>query len=90
MSKIYVARPGEDPWLIDDSTDLGKVSLQDALDNGAQGVNKEKDEKGGTKFELIPDSDWTVKEIRKYMSRYNIKYGARDKKADLLSKIKDG
>ena len=87
MSEVWVKRPGEEPWLINDSSDLGKVTLKDALNNGCKVVNKEKDDDGEVKFEMLPDDDWTVKEIRKWMTSYNIKFGARDKKAELLEKV---
>ena len=87
MVFFWVKREGEEPFSFDDSTDLGKESLADALINGAQIVNKEKADDGSTRFEVIPDADWTVKEIRKWMISNKIKRGARDKKATLLDKV---
>ena len=87
MAEIWVKREGEEPFSFDDSTDLGKESLADALINGAQVVNKEKADDGSARFEIVPDTDWTVKEIRKWMTSNKIKYGASDKKATLLDKV---
>ena len=87
MAKIWVKREGEEPFSFDDSTDLGRESLADVLKNGAQIVNKEKAEDGSTRFEIVPDTDWTVKEIRKWMASNKIKCGASDKKATLLDKV---
>ena len=48
---------------------------------------KEKADDGSARFEVAPDTDWTVKEIRKWMTSNKIKYGASDKKATLLDKV---
>ena len=87
MAKIWVKREGEEPFSFDDSTDLGRESLADALKNGSQIVNKEKADDGSARFEIVPDTDWTVKEIRKWMASNKIKCGASDKKATLLDKV---
>ena len=87
MTDVWVQRPGEEPFSINDSGEMGKNTLSDALKNGAKVVNKEKDDSGSVKFETVPDNDWSVKEIRKWMAGEKIKYGARDKKAELLVKV---
>ena len=87
MTDVWVQRSGEEPFAINDSGDMGKRTLADALQNGAKVVNKEKDASGSVKFEKTPDNDWSVKEIRKWMAGEKIKYGARDRKATLLEKV---
>ena len=89
MTDIWVQRPGEEPFAINDSVEMGKRTLSDALKNGAKVVNKEKDDAGSVRFETVPDNDWSVKEIRKWMAGEKVKYGARDKKAELLVKVKN-
>ena len=89
MTDVWVQRTGEEPFAINDSGDMGKRTLADALKNGAKVVNKEKDDAGSVVFETVPDDDWSVKEIRKWMAGEKIKYGSRDKKATLLEKVKD-
>ena len=88
MTDVWVQRTGEEPFAINDRDEMGKNTLSDALKNGAKVVNKEKDDSGSVRFETEPDDDWSVKEIRKWMAGEEIKYGSRDKKAELLEKVK--
>ena len=87
MTDVWVQRTGEEPRSINASGERGKNTLSDALKNGAKVVNKEKDDSGSVRFETVPDNDWSVKEIRKWMAGEEIKYGSRDKKAELLVKV---
>ena len=88
MTDVWVQRTGEEPFAINDRDEMGKRTLSDALKNGAKVVNKEKDDSGSVRFETVPDADWSVKEIRKWMAGEEIKYGSREKKAELLEKVK--
>ena len=72
-------RPNEEPFQVDDSTDVGKAQCADLEANNVPEMTASNSEE--------PSMKWKINDIREHLSDHDVDYDRGDSKKELLARL---